>query len=146
MSKCIFCGRAEEEINGVNMRADYHSIHCNYLFKDVKLPFVFHYDQNEGRVAEGANISFYEVNACQECLIKGSGFRGYGALGANEYSIGSNIASYDEINKRAEEISNARISCKDGKISELESQVVFARKHPVKNLLNCLSPLKRYEL
>ena len=142
MSKCIFCGRAEEEIKDMEMREDYHSLYRNYLFKGVKLPFVFYYDQNEGRVNEGASISFYEVDACQECLIKGSGFYGYGAMGANEYSIGWNVASYDEINKKAEEISSECISRKDRKISELEAQMIFARDHPIKNFLKCLSPLK----
>ena len=49
-----------------------------------------------------------------------------------------------EIDKRAKELSSELLFRKDIKISKLEEEVVFAYEHSVKNLLNYLSPLKRF--
>lgn len=138
MAKCVFCGREEAEINGVEMRRDYLSRHKNYLYKGISVPFIFHHDQNDGRDCEGPYISPYEVNACQECLIKGSGFYGYGALGCNNYSIASNFALDEEIYQRAQKIAEELFRERGDKISQLKSDLSFALRHPFRFFLQHL--------
>ena len=146
MSKCVFCGRTEEELDGAKMEVVYpNDIHRNYLFKDVNLPFVFYYEQDEGKRYDGPGVSFYPVDACHECLIRGSGFQGYGVMGINRYSICRNTITDEEIKQKAEEYSRELIAFKERQVSSLSERVDFARKHPFKNLLLSFMPWKENE-
>ena len=122
MSRCVFCGRTKEEVESGG----------DYYYEQITLPFVFHCEQNEGRNVEAPYISPYKIAACERCLIQGSGFYGYGALGFNQYSIAINRAGLEDVHDRVQQ-----------GVAELNSLISFSRKHPVKHLLSCLPPFKQ---
>ena len=134
MSRCVFCGRTKEEVESGG----------DYYYEQITLPFVFHCEQNEGRNVEAPYISPYKVAACERCLIQGSGFYGYGALGFNQYSIAINRAGLEDVHDRVQQGVEECIACKNRKIAELNSLISFSRKHPVKHLLSCLPPFRQF--